>query len=199
MSLEKESHIYPLEIVIKEKASDSLSLFQYFSIEQFEECFKTGEYLPKKEDLIVVSYFEGDKFEAKNINDVADFLGISRVEKPYRIKNEIWSPQNFIEQLFGYYPITNHIEVSDRVFVENEIVDNGYNLRSFNLGDINTIVNNDINVALVECLDEVGQYEYIWFEVPDDFNDYKYCVAEELSVSNVIEVADYNGKWDIFT
>ena len=85
---------------------------------------------------------------------------------------QIFSPQNFLELITGNYYV--HSGDNDVEFVENILEDNGYNLWSFALNEIDHIVENEIPVVLVDCMvynDNTNEFEHVyrWFEVDFDW------------------------------
>lgn len=90
-------------------------------------------------------------------------------ERKLMVKSEhIYSPQNYLELVTGKCYVVkgdNDIET-----IESILKENGYNLRNYPLSEIDSIVENNLGVVLVDCMvwnDEINEFEhsYRWFEV----------------------------------
>ena len=110
-------------------------------------------------------------FYKNNINN--------RKEKEMVKSEEIYSPQAYLEKMTGLYyfipidkPVVEFIEeILDKIFGEGSFW-------SHTLSDIEEIVENDLDVVLVDCMDSVYNPEsekielkpcYRWFEVNENF------------------------------
>ena len=89
------------------------------------------------------------------------------------VKSEkIYSPQRYLEGITGQYYIIdgdNDIEFIQSIFDEW-----GYELWNYPMGEIDHIVENNLDVVLVDCMvynEETEEFEHIyrWFEVTPDF------------------------------
>lgn len=86
--------------------------------------------------------------------------------------SKMYSPQNYVMAVTGKcYSFDSD---DDCIQIEQYLKANGYDdLWSYALEDIDEIIENEANVVLVElCYFDTNdklQYEYRWFEVPEDF------------------------------
>ena len=91
------------------------------------------------------------------------------------VKSEkIYSPQNYLESVTGNCYIINGDD--DVGLIERILYENGFELWSYPLSEINHIVENELDVVLVDCMvyneDTSGyDHEYRWFEVTEDWEE----------------------------
>lgn len=88
--------------------------------------------------------------------------------------NQIYSPQNYLESVTGNCYIINGDD--DVGLIERILYENGFELWSYPLSEIDHIVENKLNVVLVDCMvynEDTCEYEheYRWFEVPEGFEE----------------------------
>ena len=82
--------------------------------------------------------------------------------------NEIYSPQNYLELVTEKCYI--HNGDNDVEFIEKILEENGLCLWSYDLTEIDHIVENKLDVVLVDCMiynEKVGEFQHVyrWFEV----------------------------------
>jgi hypothetical protein len=91
------------------------------------------------------------------------------------VKSEqIYSPQNYLMEVTGNCYIINGDD--DVGLIERILYENGFELWSYPLSEIDHIVENNCDVVLVDCMvysEETKEYdhEYRWFEVPEDWEE----------------------------
>ena len=89
------------------------------------------------------------------------------------VKSEkLYSPQSYLECITGNcYAIRG---CDDTETVEYILKEQGYNLRSYSLIEIERIISESLDVVLVDCMvwnEKSKEYEHVyrWFEVPENF------------------------------
>ena len=91
------------------------------------------------------------------------------------IKSErLYSPQSYLEAVTGRCYVYNGD--NDIGFIEATLDDHFFELWNYPLSEINHIVENNLNVVLVDCMEwnddkNEFEHEYRWFEVPEDFEE----------------------------
>lgn len=86
-----------------------------------------------------------------------------------KCEDKVYSPQEYLERVTGKcYAVLGD---NDAVEIGRITRTLGLDLWDYRLGDLDQIVQNEINVVLVECLYWDGneyQKEYRWFELPEE-------------------------------
>ena len=87
---------------------------------------------------------------------------------------QIYSPQNYLMAVTDKcYIIRGENDIE---FIEDVLAYEGIELWNYPLSEIDHIVENKLNVVLVDCMvvnEETNEfeYQYRWFEVPEDFKE----------------------------
>jgi hypothetical protein len=114
------------------------------------------------------------------------------------VKSEqIYSPQNYLMEVTDNCYIINGDD--DVGLIERILYENGFDLWSYPLSEVDHIVENNIDVVLVDCMvynEETKEYdhEYRWFEVPEGFE--KEYDDEEYEPSSTGGDYSPSNPWD---